>query len=1287
MHAARSPASNPAAVTGDALDLSLSGSLSRRPSSASPGKSFSRSVSVSVAGDSRAKRNTLGDASLSSSRSIKNLRRCNSTTQVNQQTNVSLSRDQREDYLALFDSSSHGRKKLAGLSKASADRTTWNILVATLLFSGFKNVFRGRLNISVVSDVFVCPVSKDDQPRASSLHSGSRSTGSVDSPPGPKQRELGIALAATFTANNRSNKGAVGNSVTTILHNNYSEKPLTPKSSNQRPSFNNILKATANDEVSQDNSSLTKSQKNFSSTSSTSNNKSPASARRGSPAPSGRREVTEEQAERFIQQVNQAAVTIQRWYRRHARRRHANQAALKCIIASKRKEWEERREEDSRPEQQQKRGDDRKQIREDKARLVRLAAIQELQQKRARRVAEVEPDSPRSTAVVARQRPPKIPLTTSGPSSPGHSSPRSPPAGKAKNAESNSNVTADLIELNFRAVSPASSNQRGSPCSQDQEDGSERDVVLVQQQPQQHPHNGRKWIRREKARLANPPEVRPLSDRNPLGEAAADWLSQELQRPAEPQRAAEGQLESLRPTGVVGRRKLPKISVTNKGPASPGDDSPTPPPAVKAKNTDSDLNVAAEFGELSSFRAVSPDVSNCRDSQCSQEILQRSVSVEDQRQGALCSRAPSKSTFNELLDTLKLLEEEPQRLSQPKGYSKDKYAWIDEDADSNTLTTDNLERHGQLSHHPALPDGGALLSEAKLQSIMSFLDEMEKSEQERPRSVTSGSHREAVLSEEELVGVEQASATAAEVSGSVMRIQLELEEKKRTVNMLQRALGQQRELTIRHVKETEKELSRNFQLQREQYEATIQRHLTFIDQLINDKKLLSERCEGVVGELKQVDQKYTKKIVQMQEQHEMEIKKLKELMSATEKIRREKWIDEKTKKIKEITVKGLEPEIHKLISKHKQELKKLRMLHEAELLQADDRAAQRYVHQCEELRQRLEGEKEEQSQRERALAKQRYEKQLQEEELSLQQQRRRLYKEVADEKERLAQLSARQRAELEDLRRQLEENSSLAGRALREELDKTREEQERRHQVEMKALQERLDAEKQTWEENYKKKEEAWLLSRERELREELRRGRDKEIEIAIWTLEEETSKDKEECERAADNRVQRVRETYEAELQELQRSERTAVEKQQQLRRQQAEAQEELISLRAALRQKEAEVEGVTRTRDQLVDERRRLAEVVRQEFAERLVTTEEENRRMAAEVAEVRARLRLEVERVTREKEEELADVHQRVKSAILKKEETVNHLRKQHEAALKRADHLEALWEQQRKQLLEK
>uniref|UniRef100_A0A3B3U1T7 Centrosomal protein 131 n=1 Tax=Poecilia latipinna TaxID=48699 RepID=A0A3B3U1T7_9TELE len=1046
MHTTRSASSVPPCSSGDAVDLSLLGSrlsISKRPSSASPGKHFSRSVSVSVAADGRGKRNTLSDTNSGSCRSIKNLRRSNSTTQVNH-----------GDYLTLFDSGSNGRKKLASLSKTSPERTTWNIL--------------------------------DDQPRIFPPHASSRSTGSMDSPTSLKKKEPGIPLAATFTANNRSNKGAVGNSVTTILHNNYSEKPLTPKSSNQKPSFKYL-----------ENGSVTKSQKNFSSSSSTSNNRSPVSAQRCSPVPPRRREVTEQEAERFIQQVNQAAVTIQRWYRRLSRRKHSHQAALEQILTNKRKE--KREEDDHLQQQQHRRAEERKRIREEKARLARLAAIQELQQKRAQRTSEV-------------------------------------------------------------------------------------------------------------------------------------------------QQAAESELENLRQTGAVGRKKQPKIAVANKSPTSPNNNSS---PISQVRN--------GIFAVLY-FPVVPPsgDIPELLRYVCApQDLLQRSVSVEDQRHGAPSSRPQSKTTLNELLDTLKLLEEEPEKLSEPRCYQKEKYAWIDEDGDS--LTTDNLERHGQLSQNPVLPDGGALLSEAKLQSIMSFLDEMEKSEQERPRS--------AVLSEEELVGIDHVSATAAEVSSSMMRIKLELEEKKRTVNMLQAALAQQRELTARHVKETEKELSRNFQLQKEQYEATIQRHLTFIDQLINDKKALSERCEGVVAELKHVDQKYTKKIAHMQQQHELEIKKLKDLMSATEKIRREKWIDEKTKKIKEITIKGLEPEVQKLISKHKQELKKLRTLHEAELLQADERAAQRYVRQSEELRQQLETEKEEQCRRERELAKQRYDKQLQEEELSLQQQRRRLYKEVADEKERVVELAARQRGELEELRRQLEENSSLASRALREEMDKSREEQERRHQMEMKILQERLDVEKQTWEETYKKKEEAWMLSRERELKEELRRERDKEIEIAIWTLEEETSKDKEECERAADNKIRRLKEKYDAELRELERSERAAVEKQQEARKQQVEAQGELIRLQAALRQKEQEVQDVTQTRDKLAEERGTLAEVIRQEFADRLVMTEEENRKLKVEVSEVRARLRLELERITREKEEELA------------------------EAAVKRADHLEALWEQQRKHLLEK
>ncbi|KFQ39202.1 5-azacytidine-induced protein 1, partial [Mesitornis unicolor] len=594
---------------------------------------------------------------------------------------------------------------------------------------------------------------------------------------------------------------------------------------------------------------------------------------------------------------------------------------------------------------------------------------------------------------------------------------------------------------------------------------------------------------------------------------------------------------------------------------------------------------------------------------------------------------------------------------------------------SNSLTADNLEKFGKLNHSPGVPEDGALLSEAKLQSIISFLDEMEKSEQERPRSAASATQREGLLSEEELAHLEQASAVATEVTSSIMRLKLEVEEKKRAIGLLQTALAQQKELTVQHIKQTEKELGHQLRLQREQYEAAIQRHLAFIDQLIEDKKVLSEKCEAVVAELKQVDVKYGKKMAQMQEQHELAIQKLKELMSATEKIRLEKWIDEKSKQIKENTVKGLEPEIQKLIAKHKQDIRKLKMLHEAELLQSDKRAAQRSGRRAEELRDMLEREKEEQSQRERELARQRCEQQLEQEEQALQQQRRRLYAEGDEGEER--------------------------ARALKEEYAKEKEELERRHQVWfcrpswMRAVPFPV-----------------WLLSRERELREETRKERDKEIELVIQRLEADMSTAKEECERAAENRIKRIREKYEVELQELERSERKLQERCNELKGRLAELEGESVRLQGLLKHREQEVEEIQKVRDQLAQERSSLAEVIRQEFTERLVEMEEENKRLQAEMAEMRARQRLELDRVVRDKDRELEEVHRRVKSAVARKEESVGSLRKLYElsegvlapgaaapcwgaapsparavlqAAVHRADCLEALLEQQRKQLL--
>ncbi|XP_061471748.1 centrosomal protein of 131 kDa isoform X2 [Rhineura floridana] len=1107
MKSARGSCSSFQSASANGVDLSLTGlpmQVLPRPSSASPGKHIARSISVIT--ENKPKRNLLEDAGFGTSRAMNNLRRSNSTTQVNQHLNGACSAEQHGDFLTLFDSRSGGRKKLASLSKVSPEKkTTWNIL--------------------------------DEQPRTFPAPSSTR-----EAPTGMRKKEIYVPLAANFTANNRSNKGAMGNCVTTMVHNNYStaDKAPAPKSSNQATtSLNNIIKATSNEDT--ESSSYMKSQKNFSSSNIVPRNNNNSSGSN----PLRRQEVSEEEAERFINQVNLAAVTIQRWYRRHSQRHKEGIAQLGHLLASKREEKQQQLSEEGNVlDLQRRRDEERRKIREEKARLARRAAIQELQQKRAQKALDT-------------------------------------------------------------------------------------------------------------------------------------------------QRLVEEELAAMQDSKKARRRKPEKVgSVKNTSPANS---------IIKANNADASFHLAAtDIEENSAMACLSAPGQNKLPEEQPQDVSSGKMTNEDlETIITAASRAQSKVTLNELLDTLKLLEEEPELPPQPRASKEDKYAWIDGEADSNSLTADNLEKFGKLNCSPGVPEEGTLLSEAKLQSIISFLDEMEKSEQERPKSAASASQREGLLSEEELAHLEQASAVATEVTSSIMRLKLEVEEKKKAITLLQTALAQQRELTVRHVKETEKELSHQLALQREQYEAAIQRHLAFIDQLIDDKKALSEKCEEVVTELKQVDQKYTKKIAQMQEQQELvwrtlgplceEIKKLKELMSATEKIRREKWIDEKTKKIKEITVKGLEPEIQKLIAKHKLEIKKLKALHEAELLQSDERAAQRYIRQTEELREMLEHEKEEQGQRERELARQRYEKQLEQEEQALQQQRRRLYSEVAEEKERLNQQAVRQRAELEDLRRQLEENSSVVTKALKEEYKKGKEEQERRHQAEVQALKVQLEMEKQAWEANYLKKEEAWLLTRERDLREEVRKERDKEIDLVIQRLEADMSSAKEECERAAENRIKRVRDKYEAELQELERSERKLQERCNEMKGRHSEAEGEILHLRGLLRQKEQEAEDIRKVRDQLAQERSSLSEVIRQEFADRLVSTEEENKRLKTEMAELRARQRLELDRVTRDKEEELEEVHKRVKIAIVKKEEAVNSLRKLHEAAVKRADHLEALLEQQRKQLL--
>jgi 5-azacytidine-induced protein 1 len=178
------------------------------------------------------------------------------------------------------------------------------------------------------------------------------------------------------------------------------------------------------------------------------------------------------------------------------------------------------------------------------------------------------------------------------------------------------------------------------------------------------------------------------------------------------------------------------------------------------------------------------------------------------------------------------------------------------------------------------------------------------------------------------------------------------------------------------------------------------RQLDFIDQLIKDKQTLAEQLTALAKKIETDEATKKKEIDELNSKHNVEMTSIRDKLTAAEKLRREKWVEAKQKEIKELTVKGLEPEIARLIARHKQELRNIKAEHEAETMAADERAARRWAVQAERLRQAHEEEKIRIAEIERQRAKEKIGKELSQFESDSQIQRDRITQERAIEKER-----------------------------------------------------------------------------------------------------------------------------------------------------------------------------------------------------------------------------------------------------------------------------------------------
>ena len=98
------------------------------------------------------------------------------------------------------------------------------------------------------------------------------------------------------------------------------------------------------------------------------------------------------------------------------------------------------------------------------------------------------------------------------------------------------------------------------------------------------------------------------------------------------------------------------------------------------------------------------------------------------------------------------------------------------------------------------------------------------------------------------------------------------------------------------------------------------------------------------------------------------MRKNKEAWQASEKVRRQKWESEKIAEIRQQTVKGLEPEIQRIVERNKEEVRKTYDSCQDELRRRKQEWAEESERRLSELKERLRDDKESAIERERERA-------------------------------------------------------------------------------------------------------------------------------------------------------------------------------------------------------------------------------------------------------------------------------------------------------------------------------
>ena len=284
-------------------------------------------------------------------------------------------------------------------------------------------------------------------------------------------------------------------------------------------------------------------------------------------------------------------------------------------------------------------------------------------------------------------------------------------------------------------------------------------------------------------------------------------------------------------------------------------------------------------------------------------------------------------------------------------YSKASLSNQNKNPVSSSTSRLNLERkiNKVMLQTPSNPNTSlSSYTSQKILNLQRFLDNVDSNSNSICQSIGGAPLQESIFLDQILKESQELNETQ-----NVNLLKIEVSEAQKTIDSLKSLLETEQAKYKELEKKSQLELETKLEAQKTELEAIINRHLGFIDQLINDKTQLNNEIEGLLKKIKGFEENHDKAMNEMKENHSRELRTQKDQILAGEKLKKEKWMNEKLQEIKTMTIKGLEPELESLMAKHKKDLKKLEDQQEKEVKTIKASLQDTYEKDLLEMRKRL----------------------------------------------------------------------------------------------------------------------------------------------------------------------------------------------------------------------------------------------------------------------------------------------------------------------------------------------